>query len=193
VSVTKYQLASQAMVMVGASPISGFNGNSAEEIIAGELYEPTVLDIVSKYRWRCMSGQFQLSREGAVPRSRWEAAYRVPSDAEVVHGVFVDDHPIKFDRYENRILCDARVDDVVVMDYTYRSGEEHWPAYFAGLVRTSLAAAFAIPVAEDTQKASFYGGKFIREFAQAKSIDAQGRTARKLPVGGLARYSGGRP
>lgn len=189
----KFRIASRASVMVGGSQILGFNGATTEEIIAGELYDPTVDDIVSMYRWRCMTMQFTLSRIAAAPLARYEAAYQLPAETQLINAVTIDDVPIEFDRYQDKIYCNADVGEVVVADITYRADEAFWPGYFETLVRLKLASAFAVPIAEDTQKAAFYEGQFIRKLGAAKTNDAQGRTARKLPVGGLRRYHGGQP
>lgn len=189
----KFQICSRASVMVGGNQIAGFNKLSQEEIVAEELYDAIVDDIVSSYRWRCMSGQFQLSREAAEPLSRYSAAYQLPPNTQLINAVMVDDRLIEFDRYREKLLCDATKDETVIADVTYRADESFWPGYFETIVRLKLAAAFAVPIAEDADKAAFYEGQFVRRSAAARTNDAQGRTARKLPVGSLRRYHGGRP
>lgn len=189
----KFNIASRAMVMVGGAPILGFNGSSTEEIVAEQLYEGVVLDIVSSYRWRCMTMQFVLSRDEAEPAARYSASYLIPSETQIINAVTVNGATIEFDRYREKILCDASPEEEVIADITYRAAEPFWPAYFQTLVVLKLAATFAVPIAEDTQKAAYYEGQFIRKMGLAKTNDAQGRTARKLPVGGLRRFHGGRP
>lgn len=192
-AVDKYDMCSRAMVRIGGKPISSFEGDGAEETVAATLYEPAVTMLLSLYRWRFSSRQEQMTRLATSPSARWEAAYELPSDCLNVHGVTVDDRLIDFDRYENKIFCDAAATDVVILDYTYRSQEAYWPGYFETTLEMRLAADFAIPIAEDTDKAQHYEGRFVRQFAVAKNTDAQGRTARKLPVGGFAAFSRGRP
>lgn len=189
---TKYDLCSRAMVRVGGKPIASFEGAGTEEVVANQLYEPAVEELLSRYRWRFCAFQAQLSRNSTAPLGRWEAAYTLPEDAIMVHAVTVNDVPIEFDRYENDILCDALVSDVVICDYGYRANEAYWPGYFNALVELRLAADFSIPIADDATKAQYYEARTERYLSIAKTMDAQGRTAKKMPVGGFSRFSGAR-
>lgn len=189
----RYQLASEALVLLGGTAIASFDGAGTQEIIAATLYEPTVLGVVTIRRWRCMTRQVILSRLAAPPAARWAAAYELPADAQTIHGLTINDHPLEFDRYENMIFCDAQATDQVALDYTYRASEAYWPGYFADVVRLKLASMFAIPLTENVDKAKIYDQLFTRAFAMARSIEGQGRTAQRFPVGRLRAYHRGRP
>lgn len=192
-AVNKFEIASQALVLVGANPIVSFDGAGAENVAASTLYEAAVRELLGAYPWRFSTRKVQLTRLVAVPPDEWDAAYQMPADILTVHAVRVSDEPIEFDRYEDQVLCGAQASDVVIGELTFRSSEPYWPAYFETALRYKLASYFAIPLADDTDKASLYEGKFLRAFGSAKTQDAQARTARKLRgVGGLARYHGGR-
>ncbi len=190
----KFDLCSQALVLVGGTRITSFDGNGAEAIIAGSLYEDTVREVISVYPWRFATRQFGLTRLGAAPDARWDAAYQLPSGTERINAVTVLDTPIDFDRYEDHILCNAGVEDVVIADLTYRPVEAYWPGYFTTTIRLKLASVFAVPVAEDSGKAQAYQSMYVAQLKAARLADAQSRTARKLNgIGGLRRYHGGRP
>lgn len=189
----KYDLASQALVLVGHPPIATFDGPSSGQVVAKALYEDTIMELLSFHRWRFATRAVPLSRLSAAPATQWEAAYQLPLDATIIHGVEINGCDIHFDRYGNEIHCDAGVTDIVTLIEGYRAEEAGWPPYFTALAKLKLASVFAIPVAESEEKASIYEGKLVRQFAQAKTMDSQGRTAAKMPVGGLARYHRGRP
>jgi hypothetical protein len=192
VATNKYMVCSNAMILLGAGQVTGFSQASTEEIVAEELYEATVTELLSAYRWRFACKYVQLDRIAEAPLMRWDAAYQLPSNASVVHGLYVNDTSIDFDRQEDQLLCNAGEDDVVVCLLGFRPNESDFPPYFESALRFRLASLFAIPVADDSQKANMYDGMFQRAFAQARSIESQGRTAQKLPVGGLRRYHAGR-
>lgn len=191
--VNKYALASEALVLVGHKPIASFEGPSSGEIAASTLYDATVEELLGLHRWRFNAKAAQLSRLAAEPVTEWSAAYELPATCMVIYAVQVRGCDIEFDRYADEIHCDADATDVVVLIYGYGAAEERWPPYFTALARSKLAAVFAIPVADSEEKASLYEGKFIRQLTNAKTLDSQGRTAAKMPVGGLARYHRGRP
>ncbi len=192
-AVDKFSISSEALLLVGANPISDFAGGSAESIVAANLYEATVSELICQHRWACFKRQEQLSRRAVAPSAKWDAAYALPADCEVIHGLYSNDQTIDFDRYREDVLCDALATETVILEYTYRAPEAYWPGYFASVVRYKLAAVFAVPIADDVDKAKFYETKYLRQYASAKQVESQGRTAQKMPVGGLRRYHGGRP
>lgn len=189
----KFDLCSQALVLVGGNRITSFDGAGAEEIVASSLYEDTVREILSVYPWRFATRQFQLTRLAAAPLSRYDAAYQLPAGTERINAVLVQDISIDFDRYEDQLLCDAGATDVVIASLTYRADEAYWPGYFTTTLRLKLASMFAVPIAEDAGKMSAYNTAFVQQLKAARLSDAQGRTARKINgIGALRRYHGGR-
>lgn len=191
---SKFQICSQASILVGGNPIAAFDQSSTEATIAETLYEDAVLDLLASYRWRFASRVVELNRDATFTGNSWyEARYQLPSDWTCIYGVRINTNSIEFDLQGDQIYCDAEATDVVEALLGWRPNEGDFPPYFVTCLKLSLAAMFAVPIAEDPQKASYYETKFIRHFAQARSIESQGRTAMKLPVGGMRRYHRGRP
>jgi len=187
----KFQLCSRALVLVGGRKIGSFAGTSTEELVAEELYDSTLRSLLSDYRWRFASDYVELNRITELPIIKWTAQYHLPNDTFMLYGVYGDGQKIEFDRVRNRILCDAMPEEQVVAHIGFQPEEVEFPPYFEAVLVYRLAAVFAIPIAEDSNKASFYEGVALRKFSQAKAIEAQGRTPSKLPVGALRRYHGG--
>ena len=71
----------------------------------------------------------------------------------MVHAVTVQDLPIDYNIYGNKVYADTSASDVVIADYTYRAQEEDWPSYFSVAVEYSLAVVFATSIARDAQLA----------------------------------------
>ena len=70
--------------------------------------------------------------------------------------------------------------DVLIADFTYRANEADWPSYFTLAVEYGLAATFALGIARDEQMASMFENKAARLMQQAKTLDSQQQTTRKL-------------
>jgi hypothetical protein len=190
---TQISLCSQALALIGAPPITSTVGSDARQVASAQLYEPIVGDILGLHRWHFASTGVELVLLGATTATRWANKYQLPTDVLMIHGVFVNDDPIEFDRFDDQIHCDATAADDVMLEYTRRVSETFWPVYFSSCVRLKLAAAFAIAIAQDSEKANVFEGKFIRQVAAARLADSQGRTASKLPVGRFAAIVQGRP
>lgn len=179
---TNIDICARALVMIGAQPITSFEDGTTEAVVAGNLYEDTVRDLLSRYRWRFSSGQAQLARRTDVPSAKYDAAYQLPTDLLIVHDVTVNDRSIPFARYQNLIYCDADPADEVFVDYSFRAEEDLWPPYFVMLIELQMASMFAYAVANQIQTADYLEKKALRQLAMAKNIDAQGQTASKLDL-----------
>ena len=103
-SLSKFDICNQALVLVGANTISSFSQNTTESIVANQLYETTLEDMLTKCRWRFASKQAQLSKNSTNPDARYESSYALPTDAVIVHTVTVGDNVIIYDRYGQNLL-----------------------------------------------------------------------------------------
>ena len=183
-ALTDVKVASRALVLMGANTIYTFttNPSTTEATVADNLYEGFVEAALSAYRWRFSSGQIDLSRLVAVPQARWDAAYQIQTRPPVLvlHAVTVLSNPIKYDRYEDKIYCDATATDVVTADYTYRVATQYWPAYFTEYVVYKMAGVFASSIAQKASLAEVLMGESARLFSAAKVIAAQQQSTRQM-------------
>lgn len=182
---TDIDICSHALVMIGANPITSFDDGTTGAIVASNLYETTVRDLLGRYRWRFATGQEQLSRLTDAPSARWDAAYQLPSTMLLLHTVLVADKPIDFDRFDDKVYCDAASTDVVYAEGTYRTDEQDWPPYFVTYLELSLASLFAHGVAAQVDTADWLDRKAQRHGAIARSLDAQSRTTQRIDTKGF--------
>jgi hypothetical protein len=177
---TDIDICASAMVMIGDSPITSFDDGTTQAIIAENLYEATVKELLGSYPWRFCTQQSQLSRLVAAPESVWDAAYQLPNDLLNIETVIVENYPINFDRFEDMIYCDATSTDIVILSGMYRVDEQFWPSYFTSYLRIKLASLFALSASAQVEVANYMERKALREGAVARNRDAQGRTAPKF-------------
>lgn len=176
---TRYDLASRALVRVGAKPIVDFDDGSSEAVAVSREYEGVVRDCLSKHPWRFASRQALLNRVAEAPVGRWAAAWEVPADCIAVSTVTLRGQPIAYDRYGDKLVTDDA--DGLVVDYLFRPDETAWPPYFAELVVQELAAALAMGLARDPDL-----GQALKRQAQAdqwpraRSRDSQAQTSRRI-------------
>tara|TARA_R110002167_G_scaffold43800_2_gene132163 strand:+ start:2794 stop:3378 length:585 start_codon:yes stop_codon:yes gene_type:complete len=175
-------IASRALNLIGANQISSFTEGSTEANVANNLYDAIVEGSLTLTRWRFASGQQQLSRLDAVPTSRWDAAYQMPTSPPILllHGVTVLSKPITYDRYEDKIYTNTSVDDLVIADYSYRPDSQYWPAYFSKALMYELASVFASSITRKGDLAAHWATEAQREYTRAKWADSSSQTARRL-------------
>lgn len=175
-------ICARALVMIGAAPITSFSDGTTESTVAANLYEDTVRDLISRYRWRFAAGQAQLSRRTDAPDAKWDAAYQLPADLLLLHDVTVNGNVIEYDRYQDMIYCNADEADLVYADYTFRAVEDLWPPYFTTAVELTMASIFAYAVANQIQTADYMEKKALRQLALGRNIDSQAQTSQRFDL-----------
>ena len=181
-AITDIDICARALVLIGATPITSFDEGTTESTVASNIYQDTVRDMLSRHRWRFASGQAQLSRLVDVPDAKWDAAYQLPADLLILHGVTITDDQIAFDRYQDKVYCNATVEDVVFADYTFQANEDLWPPYFVTGVQYQLASIFAYSVAAQEGLSDMFEKRAMRQMAIGRTIDSQSQTTRRLNV-----------
>lgn len=177
---TDIDVCSRALILIGADPITSFTDNNNESLIAANMYEDIARSALVNTRWRFATNQSVLNRLSAAPTGRYDAAYQLPSDWLMTHVVTVNDSPIDYQTYGNKLYCDATSNQQLVLDYTYRANEIDWPSYFTVAVEYELAAMFAASLARDSQLAQLMQQQATSKMIQARNLDAQQQTTRKL-------------
>ncbi len=173
-------IAARALVLIGAQPITSFSSSSTEALVASNVYEDVVRTALCASRWRFATNQAVLNALTAAPTGRFDTAHQLPSDLLMLHAVTVNDLNLGYNVYGDKIYSNATVNEVVVADYTYRAGEQDFPSYFTLAVEYALAAAFALAIARDEQLATMFEKKAAQLMQQAKTLDSQQQTTRKL-------------
>ncbi|QDP56319.1 MAG: hypothetical protein Tp167SUR398091_8 [Prokaryotic dsDNA virus sp.] len=172
-------ICSRALILVGAEPITSFDDDTTEALIAGNMYEDIARTNLTSTRWRFSTNQAVLNRLTDAPTGRFEAAYQLP-EYLFVHAVTVRDLQIEYNIYGNKIFCDASPTDELIVDFTYRASEVDWPSYFSICVEYAMATVFATALIRDQSLAVLMDQQYVRFLAKARSIDSQQQTTRKV-------------
>ena len=163
---SKFDICNKAMVLVGANTITSFTENTTESKVAGQLYEATLENLITRCRWRFATKQAQLSKNSTNPDARYESSYALPSDALVIQNLFTD----------------TTSSDTVIADYTFQPSESDFPPYFKQTLVFELASLFAGAIARNDQLSELYHKRSIAQLAIAKGLDAQAQTTRRMEV-----------
>lgn len=168
-------LCSQALVRLGAEPISSFEEGTAEADTADALYPGVRDECLSAHPWSFATGQAELERLTAVPVADYAHAYQLPNDLLRVVSAGEDGRGrgIAYRIHEGRLHSDA---ERVTLTYIFRADETAWPAFFGNVVVQKLAAAFAVPLTDSTSAAEASARAAEIALRQAKGLDAQQAT-----------------
>ena len=171
---------SRALILVGAEPITSFDDGNNEALIASNMYEDVARASLLNTRWRFSTDQAVLNRLSDAPTGRFDAAYQLPSGWLMTHVVTINDTPIEYQTYGDKLFCNESANSELVLDYTYRANEQGWPSYFTIAVEYELASVFAVSLARDQSLAQLMAQQAATSMMRARNLDAQQQTTRKL-------------
>ena len=182
-AVTKIDIASRALIMIGANPISSFTDGSTEALVVNNIYEEIVEATLTRHKWRFATGQKQLSLLSAAPTGRYEYAYQIPASPLCLQIIAVtsNDHAIPYSRYEDKIYLDGYgSNSTVFMDYVFRQDEDQFPPHFRLALEYKLASIFAGSIARDSGMVREFDELGERQLLIAKNTDSQETTTKVL-------------
>lgn len=177
---TPIKICSRASLLIGGDAIQSFEDGTPEASVSSAMYEDIARASLTNMRWRFATNQAILNRLLAEPTGRWGAAYQLPADTLLVNSVMINDSPLRYDIYGKKVYCNAGESDTVVCDFIFRADESAWPPYFVVAVEYAMAAVLAVSVARDAQLSSLMEQKASYHMIQARRLDSQQQTTRKL-------------
>ncbi len=186
---TDLSICADALILLGAAPISSFTEGTDTAQACDRLYPDLKNTLLSTYVWSWTLKKVQLQRLSDNPINEWKYAYQMPGDHLTgALAVFETDGTAQRSvRYGWEIYGDQLVTNMetVYIDYQTTLAETAMPNYFVRLLRTALAAELAIVITDQASKADYfralaYGGAadngrggLMRE---AMNIDARGQS-----------------
>tara|TARA_R100000951_G_scaffold38205_1_gene32428 strand:+ start:101 stop:688 length:588 start_codon:yes stop_codon:yes gene_type:complete len=173
-------IASRALVLIGAEPITSFDSSSTEALVASNMYEDTVRATLATARWRFATEQAVLNQLTDAPTGRFDIAHQLPSDLLILHAVTINDRLIEYTVYGDKVFSDSTTNDTLIADYTFRAEEVNFPSYFSLALQYSLASIFATSIARDDRLMQIMETKANMLMAKARNLDSQQQTTRRL-------------
>ena len=156
---TKFTVASRALSRLGEPAIASFSGSDVADHV-NQLYEPTILGLLSMNPWNFAQKKISLVIDPAAEPAGWGNGFTMPQ-------ILIDrvGQPIGF--YASAGTNAPRISDYEIQndwvytnrseifcEYVRREDEADWPGYFLSLAIEALAASFAGPVTESNTKES---------------------------------------
>jgi len=183
---TGVSICSDALILLGAKPISSFNDGTDESNTCDRLY-PDVRDMtLSMYKWSFAFKKMQIARLVTSPVNEWRYEFQLPGDRlgnprAAFTTTNVGARPFKeWEILGDKLLCN---EETVVIDYPYQTPEFAMPQYFVQLLKYMMAWHLAIPITDIETKAAYWQGVAVGSpgengrggyFRQAMNIDGQG-------------------
>ena len=156
---TALTVCSDALLLLGARPISSFNEGTDEANLCDRLYPHVKKSTLQAYPWSFSFKKVQLARTINTPVNEYKYEYQLPSDrlgtirraftstsfgAETFNAWTVQD---------DKLLTN---EETIVVDYQFLPEESAMPAYFVQLLNYMMAWHLADPVTDQISKTQYW-------------------------------------
>jgi hypothetical protein len=184
---TAVAICSDALILLGAKPISSFNDGTDEANSCDRLYSDVRDMTLSMYPWSFAYKKVKLSRLITTPTTEWKYEYQMPGDRlgnprAAFETANAYARPVKLWEIQgDKLLTNY---ETVYIDYPYQTPEFAMPQYFIQLLKYMMAWHLAYPITEQETKTGYWQGVAVGSpsengrggyFRQAMNIDAQGQ------------------
>ncbi|HEY7805205.1 MAG TPA: hypothetical protein VIC30_12345 [Orrella sp.] len=160
---TKLSICSDALIMLGASPLSSFSDGTDAAQICDRLYDDLKDTLVASYPWSWSFKKAQLARLSEEPVNEWKYNYALPGDRlSGVRAVFNSGSSgARSIQSGWEILGDKlqTSEEQIYIDYQYSPQEFELPTYFVQLLKYAMAADIAETVTDQITKAQYFEQK----------------------------------
>jgi hypothetical protein len=159
---TKLSICSDALIMLGASPLSSFSDGTDEAQVADRLYDDVRDTLIMQYPYSWTIQKTKIARLADTPINEWKYKYQLPGDMlgnpkAVFNTSSVGANSTRdFEIYSAGLF--TNLEDVWI-DYQYLPEPAEFPPYFVRLLKTALAAEFAEPITDQITKADYFHSK----------------------------------
>jgi hypothetical protein len=182
-------ICSDALILLGAKPISSFTDGTDEANTCDRLY-PDVRDMtLSMYPWSFSYKKLKLSRLITTPVNEWQYEYQMPGDRLGNPRAAFNSDRIGARPFTNWEILGDRLytnETTIVIDYPYQTPEFAMPQYFVQLIKYMMAWHLAFPITEQESKTAYWqnvavgGDGRSGYFRQAANIDGQGQPPKAI-------------
>jgi len=198
---TDVEIASRALVALGANAITSFGDGTTEANVANQFFLPTLDYLLGLHRWNFCWKQAELVEDVPAGESSpgpyddpiyvdFGFAYDKPADLIRIDKVLYAGLAIAWQEKGDQIASDWP--PTLVIEYNYRPTITTLPAFFLVPLEHLLAARMAVPITQKDRLLSAYNALFMDALRLARNVDAQQSTAERMPLGRLNRARAGR-
>lgn len=156
---TSLSICSDALLMLGAKPISSFDEGTDEASVANRLYPDIRDQALLMYPWSFSFKKTSIARLISTPTNEYKYEYQLPGDRLTSPRAIYDSNATGLPpRKEYRIIGDKLLTDYeqVYIDYQYAVPEYDMPSYFVQLLKYMMSWHLALPITDQTEKSQYW-------------------------------------
>jgi hypothetical protein len=166
---SKIDLVSNALILIGDSPINTLDGNTRAQQVGSNLYDNIVKFELTKHRWGFARKKAQISLTTDVPADpEWQSIYQLPTDLLVLIKLYPS---TGYQVYGDKVYTNGK--SALYCDYIYDVPESEWPIYFSKMIEYALAKDFATSVRDSAAARGEMAAEYMNASRMARFTDSQ--------------------
>lgn len=165
-------LCSQALLKLGAAPISSFDEETSEALVAQRLYPMSLDTLLSSHPWNFAITQRSLARLSTPPVADYDYAFQLPENClrVISAGSSNQGHGLDYRLQGNTLATNS---ECVILTYLCRAHEALFPPFFCFALISRLAADFCLPMTDNLSRWKALQQAADQDFRRAKLLDSQ--------------------
>ena len=189
-------ICSDALLLLGAKPISSFTEGTDESSTCDSLY-PNIRDqALSVYPWSFAFKKIQLARLTSTPTNEYKYEYQLPSDRLSAPRAVYNSASVGANVITGYKIMGTKLltnEELIYVDYLYSVPESEMPVWFVQLLKYIMAWHLSVPITDQVEKAQYWQSVAIGSAGEngrggymrtAMNIDGQNQ-----PTNGIKDYS----
>jgi hypothetical protein len=152
-------ICSDALLMLGAKPISSFNEGTDAASVCDALYSNIRDQALMIYPWSFSFKKTQLARLVTTPKNEFKYEYQMPSDRIGAPRAVYSSNGVGETPIVNYRIMGAKLltnEEIIYVDYQYSVTESEMPVWFVQLLKYLTAWHVSIPVTDQVEKAQYW-------------------------------------
>ena len=167
---TEVEICSNALLLLGAQPISNMTDNSDRALLCASLYPTTRDSLLRSHTWACATKRVVLAPDAGSPVGDYSHAFTLPADFLRLLSVgeygHEEDHRIE----GRKILTNS---DSCMLRYVFRNETPAtWDAMLVEAMVLRMAASMAYAVTQSSSLQDALERKYELFMKRARSVDA---------------------
>ena len=136
---TKFTISTQALLKVGGTPITSFDGTDRQSIVCSNMYEDTKKSLLFYTFWNFATQKTELAALAETPVDKsYTYAFQLPGDYVRIKGIFnsIGQKSEDYSVEKNKIYANF---SPINLEYIQEKNESDFPPYFTEVLIAKLA------------------------------------------------------
>lgn len=164
-------ICSNALLELGAAPISSFNESNDRTRLVSNLYAQKRDRVLRLNDWKCCKRRVVLSPDATAPAFEWSYRFALPGDwIRTLSVGEADDDQDDYEEESGYILMDR---NICYLRYVFRNEDEStWDSLLIDAMTKVMVAVLTYPITKSTTKQQTDVQIVQQVLAEARAIDA---------------------